>query len=233
MKLSEIEHKYNFTYSELYKQLEQDGMLEIGEYGSNWYSTVYPKLKENPPLLLFTDDFELLNTKAVSEAIEELTDPDDYRQIKHEFKLIPFGQSGAGDYYCFFLNEKDGDDIPIVFVWHDSNESNYLAKNLQDFVFRILLTDMSEQDTYNSVSDEEFKNNLKSVLKTHTKYLTEKQIEILLNIYSREIIDYEIELPKGRKEKHRGLLTDIELKSILSDTIPYKKIDTSFEYSKD
>lgn len=233
MTLIEIENEYNFTYPELYRQLEQDGMLEVGEYGPNWYSSVFPKLKENPPLLLFSDDFELLNTKAVSEAIEELTDSADYRQIKPEFKLIPFGESGAGDHYCFFFNEKDGDDIPVVFVWHDSNEVTYLAKNLQDFIFRTLLTDMSEQDTYNNVSDEEFKNNIESVLKTHTKYLTEKQSEILHNVSLREIIDYEIELPKGRKEKHRGLLTEIELKKLLADTIPYEKIDTSFEYSEE
>lgn len=231
MTLTEIEIEYNFKYSELYKQLEQDGMLEVGEYGPTWYSTVFPKLKENPPLLLFTNDFELLNIKAVSEAIKELTDPEDYRQIKPEFKFIPFGQSGGGDHYCFFLNEQNGDDIPVVFVWHDCNEVTYLAKNLQDYIFRVLLTDMSDQDTYNNISDEEFKNNIKSVLKTHTKYLTEKQSKILQNVSLREIINYDIDLPKGRKEPHRGLLTDVELKNIITEVIPYDKMDTTFEYA--
>lgn len=231
MTVTEIENKYSFKYPELYKQLEQDGMLNVGTYGPDWYSIVFPTLKESPPLLLHTNDFELLNVKAVNEAIEELTDPKDYRQIKPEFKFIPFGQSGGGDHYCFFLNEHNGDDIPVVFVWHDSNEVTYLARNLQDYIFRMLLTDMSDQDIYNNITDEAFKDNLKSVLKTHTKYLTEKQAEILQNISSRAIIDYDIDLPKGRKEKHRGLLTDIELKQICSEVIPYEKMDTTFEYS--
>lgn len=231
MTATEIENKYNFKYPELYKKLERDGMLNVGSYGPIWHSTVFPTLKENPTLLLYTNDFELLNVQAANEAIEELTDPEDYLQIKPEFKFIPFGQSGGGDHYCFFLNEQKGDEIPVVFVWHDSNEATYLARNLQEYIFRMLLTDMSDQDIYNNVTDEEFKTNLKSILKTHTKYLTEKQSEILQNIFSREIIDYNIDLPKGRKEKHRGLLTDIELKKICNEVIPYEKMDTSFEYS--
>ncbi|WP_027388638.1 SMI1/KNR4 family protein [Chryseobacterium gregarium] len=231
MTLTEIEEEYGFRYPELYRQLEKDGMLEVGEYGPGWHSTVYPRLKENPTLLLHTGDFELLDANAVNEAIKELADPDDYRQIKPEFKLIPFAQSGAGDHYCFLMNEQDGDDIPVVFIWHDSNEADYLARNLQDYIFRALLTDMSDQDVYNNVSDEEFKSNLSSILKTHTKYLTGKQTDVLQKVISREIIDYDIELPRGRKESHRGLLTDIELKSILTEVIPFEKMDTAFEYA--
>lgn len=231
MTLDEIEKQHGFTYSELYKRLEQDGMLDVGTYGPEWYSTVYPKLKENPTLLLHTYDFELLSTDAVNEAITELADPEDYRQIKPEFRFIPFGQSGAGDHYCFFLNEQDGDDIPVVLVWHDSIKVHYLARNLQDYIFRTLLTDMSEQDIYNEVSDEEFRSNLSHVLKTHTKYLTETQAGILQDVFSREIMDYEVDMPGGRKEKQRGLLTDTELHTILAETIPFEKMNATFEYT--
>lgn len=102
---------------------------------------------------------------------------------------------------------------------------------MQDYIFTALLTDISDQNTYNNVSDEEFKNNLKNVLKTHTKYLTEKQTETLQNVISREIIDYDIDLPRGRKEPHRGLLTNLELNKILTEVIPYEKRDTTFEYA--
>jgi hypothetical protein len=230
MTLTEIEKKYDFKYSALYKQLELEGMLEVGDYGPNWYNTVFPKLKENPTLLLHSYDFELLNINSISGEINDFSDQNGYRQINTEFKFIPFAKSGAGDHYCFLLNEQNGDDIPIVFVWHDCNEVNYLAKNLQDYIFRALLTDMSEQDTYNNVPDEEFRKNIESVLKTHIKYLTEQQKKILQNIFSREIIDYEIEFPNGRKEKRRGLLTEKELKEIVFQIIPYEKLEHSFEY---
>lgn len=200
MKLAEIENEFNFKYPELYKQLEQDGMLDVGEYGPDWHDTVFPKLKDNPTLFLHTDDFELLNPNAVYKAIKELSDPGDDRQIKPKF--IPFGQTGGGDHYCFFLTEQNEDDVPIVCIWDDSHEGDYLARNLQDHMFSVLLKDMSEQDTYNAVTDEDFINNIKSVLKTHTKYLTEQQTDILNTLFSREIMDYEIDT--YRKEEKRN-----------------------------
>lgn len=230
MTLRDIETKYNFEFPLLYKQLDADGMLNVGEYGPNWYTEVYPALKDNPTLLLHSYDFELLNLKSTAEEIEAFADPDDYRQINPEFKFIPFAQSGAGDHYCFFLNEEKDGDIPVVYVWHDSNEVNYLAKNLQDFMFKMILTDMANQDLYNEVSDEEFRNDIESVFKSHKKYLSSRQDETLKDILNREIINYEIQLPR-MKEPARGLLTDVELNSLLKEIVPFEKVNQSFEYS--
>ncbi|WP_289662975.1 SMI1/KNR4 family protein [Flavobacterium panacagri] len=233
MTIKDIETKYGFEYPLLYKQLDADGMLDVGEYGPNWFTEVYPTLKDNPPLLLHSYDFESLNLKSVAEEIEELRAPEDYRNINPEFKFIPFAKSGGGDHYCFFLNEEENGDVPIVFVWHDSNEVNYLAKNLQDFIFKVLLIDMSQQDLYNELSDEEFRSDLESVFKSHKKYLTERQNEILESILKREIIDYEINVSPKIVETARGLLTDHELESIVNEVIPFDKMNKSFKYSNE
>lgn len=233
MTIKDIETKYGFQFPFLYKQLDADGMLDVGEYGPNWFTEVYPTLKDNPPLLLHSYDFESLNLKSVAEEIEELRDPEDYRNINPEFKFIPFAKSGGGDHYCFFLNDEENGDVPIVFVWHDSNEVNYLAKNLQDFIFKVLLIDMSQQDLYNELSDEEFRSDLESVFKSHKKYLTERQNEILESILKREIIDYEINVSPKIVETARGLLTDHELESIVNEVIPFDKMNKSFKYSNE
>lgn len=233
MTIQEIEKKYGFNFPLLYKQLDADGMLDVGEYGPNWYAEVYPTLKDNPPLLLHSYDFESLNLKSVAEEIEELRDPEDYRNINPEFKFIPFAKSGGGDHYCFFLNEENNGDVPIVFVWHDSNEVNYLAKNLQDFIFKVLLIDMSKQDVYNGLTDEEFREDIESVFKSHKKYLTEQQNDILSNILKRDIIDYAIHVSPKIVESARGLLTDFELESIVNEVIPFDKMNQSFKYSNE
>ena len=230
MTLQDIEIKYKFQFPNFYKQLDIDGMLNVGEYGPKWYAEVYPTLKENPTLLLHSYDFELLNLKSVDEEIGDLTDPDDYRQIDKKFNFIPFAKSGGGDHYCFFLNEENEGNVPVVYVWHDANEVSYLAKNLSDFIFRMLLTDMSNQDIYNEIPDEEFRNDIEAVFKSHKKYLTQQQNNILEDILKREIFDYEIVLG-SQKEAARGLLTDVELKKLLNEIIPFEKMDQSFEYS--
>jgi hypothetical protein len=231
MTLSEMEHQHGFTYPALYRQLERDGMLAVGEYGPDWYKLVFPTLKDRPTLLLHADDFELLNVKAVADAVESLLDADDYRQIDPAHQFIPFAQTGAGDHYCFFASGEQDGEMPIVLLWHDQNEAQYLAKNLQDFMVHMLLNSMADQDTYNDVSDEQFKEQLTKTLGTHARYLTARQADLLQTLLARDIFDYDVLLPKGRKEAHRGLLTDIELASLRAELIPYEKFDSCFAYS--
>lgn len=232
MTLSEIEQAYGFAYPPLYRQLEHDGMLAVGEYGPDWYKQVFPTLKDKPTLLLHADDFELLSIKAVAQELEALAAPDDYRQIDPALRFIPFAQTGAGDHYCFFASGQHDGDMPVVLLWHDQDEAQYLAKNLHDFVFQMLLGSMAEQDTYNDVSDEEFMDYLHKTMGTHARYLTAPQAQVLQTLLARDIIDYAVLLPKGRKEMHRGLLTDIELVSLREALIPYEKFDSCFVYSK-
>ena len=231
MTLSEIEQQHGFTYPPLYRQLECDGMLAVGEYGPDWYKLVYPTLKDQPTLLLHADDFELLSVKAVAAAMEELADPDDYRRIDPALQFIPFAQTGAGDHYCFFASSPQDGETPIVLLWHDQNAAQYLAKNLHDFVFHMLLNSMADQDTYNEVSDEDFREQLTNTVGTHARYLTARQADVLQTLLARDIIDYEVMLPTGRKEAHRGLLTDTELASLRAELIPYEKFDSYFAYS--
>ncbi|SHL86921.1 SMI1/KNR4 family protein [Myroides odoratimimus] len=229
MTITELEQKYNIVYPELYKQLEQDNMLEVGEYSPMWYATTFPKLKDNPPLLLFSDDFELTPLKDVDEDIAWLRDPDNYMEIKEEYNFISFAKNGAGDMYCFMMNEEVDGDYPIVYVWHDDIEATYEAKNLRDFIFKRIVMDMSQLDTYNNQSDQEFIENLRAILKTHIQYLSEDKVALLQELIERPIIDYRLE---DTNDKYRGLLTYTEYKEILAKYIPYEKMNVSFPYSE-
>ncbi|MDJ0364636.1 SMI1/KNR4 family protein [Hymenobacter sp. H14-R3] len=232
MTTSAIEQQHGFEYPALYKQLDQDGMLDVGQYGPDWATTVLPKLRDNPTLLLFSSDFELLNLAHASEVTADLAAPDDYRQIKPAYKFIAFAQNGAGDYFCLLPTAQQANDIPVIFLWHDANEATFLAKNLQDFIFRRILTDMAEQDTYNKISDEEFRENLTATLKTHGRYLTEQQRTIATSMLLRPLISYE-HTECSYTETRRGLLTATELGAMLTEIIGFAQLDVSFEYAAD
>ncbi|GAB3638233.1 hypothetical protein GCM10027422_38230 [Hymenobacter arcticus] len=216
----------------MYKQLAQDGMLDVGQYGPDWATTVLPKLRDNPTLLLFSSDFELLTLEQASEVTAELAAPDDYRQIKPDYKFIAFAQNGAGDCFCLLPTAQQANDIPVVFLWHDANEATFLAKNLQDFIFRRILIDMAEQDTYNQVSEEEFRRNLAATLKTHSRYLTDQQSAILADMLLKPLISYE-DTECSYTETRWGLLTAKELGNIMTEVIGFNKLDASFEYADD
>lgn len=232
MTTSVIEQQHGFKYPALYKQLAQDGMLDVGQYGPDWATTVLPTLRDNPTLLLFSSDFELLDLAYAGEITAELAEPDDYRHIKPAYKFFAFAQNGAGDYFCLLPTAQQANDIPVVFLWHDVNEATFLAKNLQDFIFRRILTDMAVQDTYNELSDREFRRNLAATLKTHCRYLTDQQSAILTTMLRRPLANYE-HTECSYTETRRGLLTADELSAMLTKVIGFDKLDISFEYADD
>lgn len=184
--LQDIEQQFNFRYPALYCQLLADGMLDWGTFGPDWISQCYPVLRKDPPLLLFANDFELMAFDEIEEKITDFADPDYWMQIKAGLQFIPFAKNGAGDSYCFFLNEQKGEDIPIVLIWHDANRAVFKAKNLQDFIFRSMLeavADIEEAD-YGLLGPDNFREDLLHFFRTHRKYLSERQQEIIEQIYT-------------------------------------------------
>ncbi len=214
----EIEKRYSFNYPKLYYRLLDSGMLDWGLTKPDWYKTEFPKLKSKPPLLLFGEDFEILSSKEeIIEEIDCFSDEDDYRQTKKEFynKFIPFGKTGAGDLYCFFLDDKYNIHS-IVLVWHDANEANILSENLEDFIFRQLLECVIEPYEEGLIMSGDFKENINNQLFTHKDFISTKQNKILQEVYKREM--------------DNGLLTRNEVTKILSE-IGIES--SSFEYQEE
>lgn len=207
--LEELEKDYGFTYPTLYKQLYKDGMLDWGEFGDGWLDRVYPSIKTAPPLLLYANDLEIMPLTTVDEEMDGgllFADP------IHRF--VPFALSGAGDWFAFYFNLQEGDNIPIVQVFHDANEACILAKNLQDFIFLQMLeavTDLVPE--YPSLIEHgNMKENCQNFLRTHAPYLTPKQAKIIAAVYET------------------GSLTNTALHEIVETEMSFEWLDSSFPY---
>ena len=229
-KLEQIEQQFNFKYPELYKKLYENGMLDWGERGQNWYATYWEKFKVNPPLLLFGNDIELLEYNQIVEEIEAFKDPEDYRKTKPEFQFVPFAMTGGGDLYVFQFDKQLGDDVPITLVPHDCEEATILAKNLQDFIFRELLECVAVIDEYSKAAEGDLKANLFNMLKTHKPYLNLQQIIKIEEIYNRELFDYKYKIPNGREFSETGLISEDELEETLKQEIGFADLDKEFVY---
>lgn len=232
--LQELEKEYNFTYPELYKQLYADKMLDWGTEGNGWYTNIFPTLKENPPLLLFGNDIEIWDPIAYHLGIREIINHEVY-DINPKYRMVPFAENGAGDLYVFQLDMETNGEIPVTFFPHDDSEAEILAKNLQDFIFRQLLESLTEMDEYSMFegdSEEQIKIHLHNQLNTHRKYLTLKQVEILEDIYTRNIFKYTYKTPNGSEFEAKGLLTFDELDEVLSREIAFEKLNAKFDYTE-
>lgn len=236
MNIAELEQKYNFKYPEIYRQLAEDNMLNWGESGPQWFETTFPELKKNPPLLLFGYDIEIWNDQQFVEAsIDEMSDAEDYRNIHSEYRFVPFAKNGAGDIYAFQFDLQHNGEVPVTFIPHDDEEAEVVAKNFQDFIFRQLLeaiTEIDEDSMFYEDEEEDLKQNLFNQLRTHESYLTARQIEILNDIYQRDIFEYSYKVPNGRSFESEGLVTFDEVEKILNSEIGFDQLNKKFNYTE-
>ena len=209
--LSDAELKHGFQFPEIYKQLLKDCMFD---YDGKRDTLLDYKF--------YGVDLEVLS---FSTAIKYY---DDYLYDKDKTKKIfPFAVTGGGDWYGFYFGECKNDDgnYPIVMMCHDSDEAMFYADNLEGFIFYFLLRAGCEVDT--KVSEEFYINELNRVLKTHEKYIEAEQVELLKEVYSREIKDQsDIELASSYR--YRGLLTYKEAGELFVKQTGFKMFDKTF-----
>ena len=230
--LEQIETKHNYTFPKLYKTLFEEDMINWMRgfklpllEGKTWADDIYPTLKENPPLLLHSggSDFELLTPNEML----NFEFPKEWDIDTHHF--IPFAKTSEGNTYAFYNNiEIDGQN-PIVLIWED-DESEFIAKNFEDFIFRKMIEATDDIDKDNIDADygkdnenamELYRADILNDLKTITPYLSENYVNILSNAYKGEVIETLISY---------GFKRDKTLKEILHEEINFEKMADLFEH---
>lgn len=215
--IADIQNEFDFNFPALYVKIEQDGNLNWGTQGPNWYKEIYPLLRENPPFLLFCNDFKILDEEQI-------------RKLIHQFRadwdklglFVPFGKNGAGDYISFRFNENK--EIDCICKLSRKTEFGYvLARNFEDFLFRELLLatyDINESDI--EEGEEDFLQDLQAMLNSHKKYLPKRQFDILQKIYYLPINQYE--------DEQFGMIDSNEFDALLESEVTNDLMPKEFTY---
>jgi hypothetical protein len=228
--LENIETKHNYTFPILYKKLWEDDMLnwmrgfEFSlDEGKTWADDVYPTLKDNPPLMLHSggSDFELLTP----DAILNFKFPEDWDRAKHHF--IPFAKTAEGNTYAFYKNVEIDGENPIVLIWED-DETEYITKNFEDFIFRKMLESSDEIDKDDLYADygkehpmELYRADLQADLQSIHSYLKEEYISILDIAYNGEIIETLISY---------GFMGSKPVKDVIKELLDFELMGKVFEH---
>jgi len=192
--LQQIEEKYDFTFPELFKKLWDEGMLnymrgfdEGLKEGESWIDTVYPTLKEKPPILLHTGESQL--TLLTPEMMLNFKTPEFWDVKTHHF--IPFAKTLEGNYYAFYDNIKIDGETPVVEIWDEMDDTVYYAKNFEDFIFRQMVE--SAEDIDKDDLQAEYDGDVNTYItearldiESITPYLKKEYVEVLKEIYNRE-----------------------------------------------
>ena len=230
--LEQLETKHTYTFPKLFKTLFEADMLNwmrgfelpLSE-GETWADDIYPTLKENPPLLLHSggSDFELLTP----DEILNFEFPQEWDTESHHF--IPFAKTAEGNVYAFYENMEIDGENPIVLIWED-DETEIIAKNFEDFIFRKMLEasdDIDKEDLTADYGDENaverYRADLKADLKTIHPYLKKKYIELLEDAYNGEILETLISY---------GFKTSKPLKEIFSEMLGFEGLGDVFDHER-
>ncbi|WP_108869819.1 SMI1/KNR4 family protein [Aquimarina aquimarini] len=225
MKLELVEKQYNFRFPEIFRNLWNDGMLDWNKGWNepwtqerNWFTEIYPKIKDTPPLLLHTGgfDFQLLSE-------HEIIHYDFYEHWHPKHQFIPFAQTNAGDLFAFYKNIEIEGQHPIVLVWHDANRTEVLSKNFEDFIFRRMLervANIEEDDIIDNFEGQIdlFQKKVLADLSTTKKYLNQEYIDILTEIFNRPFLTVET------------IISVKEMNSIFEKTIYFDQINIEFQH---
>ena len=234
MKIEIIEKQYGFTFPELFKKLWNDGMLDWMNGRStpfsgmeSWAGTIYPIIKESPPLLLHTGgfDFEMLREEEILNwKYDELWDTENH-------KFIPFAKTEEGNIYAFYEGIKTNGEAAIVYIWNEMNETEVLAKNFEDFIFRKMLEaayDIDKDELKGDYKKEGFVGYREDILKdlrSISPYINEKYRKILVEIYEREEV--------LESMFTYGLIEHEKLGGLIHEHLEFKELDNVFEHELD
>lgn len=192
--LKELEKKYHFIFPDHFKRLWDDGMLnymrgvEEGlKEAESWVDTVYPTLRENPPALLHSGESQL--TLLTPEAMLNFQTPPFWDVEKHHF--IPFAKTLEGNYYAFYDNVRVEGEAPIVEIWDEMDDTEYYAKNFEDFIFRQMVEsaeDIDKDDLKVEYGGDvnAYITDVEHDIKSISPYLKAEYTQLLKEIYSKE-----------------------------------------------
>ena len=233
MNIEDIEKKYNFTFPELFRKLWSNGMLDWMNgrtmpfrANENWAKTIYPEIKDNPPLLLHSGgfDFEILRAEEILDfQFDELWDTE-----THEF--VPFAKTDEGNIYAFYKNLKKENEYVVVYIWNDMNETEIIAKNFEDFIFRKMLEaifDIDKDDLKGDYKDggfQEYQQDLLNDLKTIKPYINQDYSKVLTNFYNKDVHENMFSY---------SLISKEELIETIDKYLNFEELDSVFEHEAD
>jgi len=195
----------------------------------NWAKTIYPEIKDNPPLLLHSGgfDFEILRAEEILNfQFDELWDTE-----THEF--IPFAKTDEGNIYAFYKNLKKENEHVVVYIWNDMNETEIIAKNFEDFIFRKMLEAIFDVDKDDLKGDlkgdlkdggfQEYQKDLLNDLKTIKPYINQDYSKVLTNFYNKDV----------HENMFSSLISKEELVETIEKFLNFEELDSVFEHEVD
>lgn len=188
MNLQETEKKFNFKFPQKWMDIYNTGAMEWLECNSDEFNAKREVYISNPnAFFMLNCDCEPLLFDKISERIEDLNEwiswceEDEELSLKENIKLIPFGQTGAGDLYCFLYEDDTYIEPKVILYLHDEyEEPDIIGETFEEYLYVQMLSAVTNDE---DVQGEHWQAHLKHLSDDYKNLLVNKTAEELINDY--------------------------------------------------
>lgn len=196
--IAQLEKKLGLSLPPLFAQIWKDGAFKKHRKGK-------------VAILEYFIDFEPIAPADILAKQEEMETV--FRIDVKKHKLVPFAVTEQGDHICFCFGGAVGDQVPVVYLPYDEEESRMMAKDLPDYLVRTMI----EVATFGPVSSfEETKTEFAAMCDALRPYVSADRMAILDGITQS-------------KEK-KQLLKGSAAKSLIKQHLDFPKRDKRWCY---
>ena len=197
MTLMELEKELNVVFPPLFHEAYENGDME-------WLTLTYEEFHNNSDkyidsansFMIFPSWCELSAFDRISrrkEYLDELLDEwqkADGETIREGVRVIPFGISPGGDFYCFLYRDNNSEPC-IIQVYHDEYDARYEADSFEELLYWQMVEALSQGDM--DKQGDQYRHHLRYLSDEHKKLLDSMTQEELVSLFdNKEYPDYPI-----------------------------------------
>jgi hypothetical protein len=193
---------FGIDVPESYRKMREAGLLSYGESREDWRTNMASILAERPPALMGLD-LEWMTEESVLQSAAKYAGRSSWRREWPDgFVFVAFAHTGAGDEWGWApaLARAEGDEPPVVFVEHDSDESLIVTSTFAGFVFR----KATEAFAHFLMDDGDTTEKAAALLRTSTRrllpFLSKKQQGLLEDLCERNVTEVTERVLKDSKK---------------------------------
>ena len=188
MKFKELERKTGVTFPRKWQEIYQTGAMNWLELSKKEFSAKRKGYIDDPDsFMMFNCDCELFLFDEISKQIQKLNrwikeqEQDEESTFDKQFTLIPFGQSAAGDLYCFLYKNKKTSAPKVILYMHDEyGDPDIIGENFEEFLYVKMLSSAAYEE---DMQGQHWQNHLQWLLESDRKKIENKSAEELTTIY--------------------------------------------------
>ena len=187
MKLAELEKKLEVRFPKAFHRIYETGAMKWLEMSKEEITANREEyINDSKAFLMLDCSCELYIFDKISEAIDDLKEWIDEQEkdtdvtLSEGITLIPFGQNGGGDLYCFLYSSETEEPMVILYCHDEYGNPSIEGHDFDEFIYIQMLDAVANEE---DMDGEHFNENLNYLDEKYRQMIAGKDADTLIDEY--------------------------------------------------